>query len=209
MKKHKDIYSKDGNSLIREDVQVEWVDLNEGLSGEYRSDNPADVHVLRFNVSVRFPAVESIEPMEAKDVWILPNDCSCCTNFPASTSIDERKRGLKLIMDRVYNDVCQFPEGRGIKKICEELSLMNMDDIDKKDYLSQGIIYLTIAIIYVFMAEVAFMIGSYERSLVAFVIFVTLAMVAYLYIPLVRASWKLNSDIEKIRKSKKALCNHG
>lgn len=201
MNKPQDQYSKDGNELIRGNVRVEWVDLGEGLSEDYRPDDPEDVHILRFDVSVKLPAVKSVEPMTAEDVWIDPGDASYCTRFPASASIDQRKDGLKLIMDRVYDDASRFPEGRSIKKLCEELSWIRVEDVRKQDFFVQGLIFLTATIIYSFLALVAFMVASSERSLFALFLFIVLAIIAYLYVPLARFSWRLNSDMMKLQKT--------
>jgi len=37
--------------MIRDNIMVEWVELGEGLCGDYNPDDPDDIELLRFDVS--------------------------------------------------------------------------------------------------------------------------------------------------------------
>jgi len=96
-------------SVIRGNRKVEWVDLGEGLNGDYDPSDPADVELLRFDVMER-----------DDDEWVPLDDASACTQMPADSSDDILHRGATLIMDATYGKT-------SIKKVCEELSWINPD----------------------------------------------------------------------------------
>jgi len=37
-------------NLIKNNIMVEWVELGEGLSGDYNPDDPKDIELLRFDI---------------------------------------------------------------------------------------------------------------------------------------------------------------
>lgn len=115
--KNTDYYGTDGNWLIRDTIMVEWVDLGEGLSGDYNPEDKTDAHILRFDISV-FKDGE----------WQDPGNASYATRFPADADVDSKKLGLKVIMDNVYDNASQ---GLSIKRIGEEMSWICIDDVRK------------------------------------------------------------------------------
>ena len=96
--------------LIKNNVKVEWVNLDEGTCGDYDPDDPDDTNLLRFDVSYL-----------ENGVWTEVPDGSYCTAMPASTNIDVLKIGLKVIMDAIYDDVSSHHRA---KRICEDMSWM-------------------------------------------------------------------------------------
>lgn len=109
------------NVLIRDTVKVEWVELGEGWSGDYDEDDPDDEELLRFDVSIWRPDCDDVP--DSGD-WHDPGDASYCTRFPVSATPEQRKAGLELIMDAVYEDATN---GHSIKKICEHLSWIGLE----------------------------------------------------------------------------------
>jgi len=103
--------------LIKNNVKVEWVELGEGFSGDYDPDDPDDVELLRFDVSVLIDKE-----------WVDPGDASYCTLFPVNESDEIKMKALKLIMDEVYEWASQ---GYSVKKLCERLSWINPEWVTK------------------------------------------------------------------------------
>jgi len=118
--------SKDCNVLVKGNVKVEWVELGEGWSGDYNEEDPNDEELLRFDVSIWLPDVDDVQGVGD---WCDPGDASYCTRFPASATPEQRLKGLELIMNEVYEDATA---GHRIKKICEHLSWIGLDWLDKK-----------------------------------------------------------------------------
>ena len=105
----------DPNVLEDGNVKVEWMELGEGLDGDYDPENPDDVELLRFDVYVQ---------KNKWGDWEAPPDSSYCTRVPVSSTPEERAKLLKLIMDRVYQAV---QLGHNISKVCERLSWISLD----------------------------------------------------------------------------------
>jgi hypothetical protein len=105
--------------IIRGNVKVEWVELGEGCYGDYDEDDPYDVELLRFDVSILI-----------NDEWIDPGDASYCTRFPVAVPDWQKFAGLLLIMSEVYEPAS---EGNSIKKLCERLSWISPDWLEDKD----------------------------------------------------------------------------
>jgi len=119
------------NVLIRDRVKVEWVELGEGVCGDYDEENPEDVELLRFDVSFLLnpdddPTQYSNSYVEEEPgvVWIDPGDASYCTQVPVSSTPEQRKALLEIIMDEVYEPLM---DGHSVKKICERLSWIDLD----------------------------------------------------------------------------------
>ena len=103
--------------MIRGNVKVEWSELGEGIDGDYNPDDPEDVELLRFDVS-----------RKAGDNWEAIDDASYCTQVPVSATPEQRAEGLQLIMDEIYEWASQ---GYSIKKLCERLSWISLESIEK------------------------------------------------------------------------------
>lgn len=107
------IQADNSDSLIKFPVKVEWVELGEGLDGDYNEDDPEDVELLRFDV---------YEWVNGE--WEPVDNASYCTNFPVSATKEQRREGLKVLMAGVYKDLVS---GNSIKKICEKLSWIGIE----------------------------------------------------------------------------------
>jgi hypothetical protein len=94
--------------LIKDSVKVAWVRLGEGMSGNYDPNDPKDVELLRFDVSVLVGGE-----------WTDPGSASYCTWFPAKSTVEEQGIALAHILGEVYE---QASQGHSIKKLCEKLS---------------------------------------------------------------------------------------
>jgi hypothetical protein len=102
--------------FLKNNVLVEWVDLGEGWSGDYDPDDPDDDALLRFDVS-------KVINGETEEV----PDASYCTRVPVETDPKIKMRGLEIIMDNVY---CKVHQGTSIKKLCEWLSWISVEEIE-------------------------------------------------------------------------------
>jgi hypothetical protein len=134
------------DELIRGRVRVEWVELGEGWNGYYQEDDPDDEELLRFDVSWWLPDTddpENIDPSNENAFgdwsdpndeprtfdpltgsWSDPGDASYCTRFPAKATDEQRRQGLQILMNAVYDPLTS---GYPIKKLCEELSWIGLD----------------------------------------------------------------------------------
>jgi hypothetical protein len=105
------------DELIKDRVRVEWVELGEGFSGYYDSEDPYDTELLRFDVSW----------LDDDGEWVDPGDVSYCTNFPASATPEQRQRGLEILMNAFYDPLMS---GYPCKKIGEAMSWIGLDWLD-------------------------------------------------------------------------------
>lgn len=114
--------------LIRDNVKVEWENIGEGYYGDYNPDNPNDVELLRFYVSVL-----------RDGVWEEKEDASYCTFFPASASYEEKMAGLEILLNRFY-DALNDDVDISVKKLGESLSWISLESVaTKKASLSEKI----------------------------------------------------------------------
>lgn len=104
--------------MVRDNIMVEWVELGEGLCGDYNPDDPDDIELLRFDVS----------RLDDKEGWVAIDDASYCTRFPVNSTSEQQQIGLRIIMDRIFDYASQ---GLSIKNICEEISWIGLDDVER------------------------------------------------------------------------------
>lgn len=102
---------------IQDDIiKVDFVNLGEGLHGDYNPEDPEDINLLRFDVYVNDPGTDS---------WTEVEDASYCTQIPADTPIDTLKEKIKAIFDRYRDAISSYDDylyGASVKKLGEELS---------------------------------------------------------------------------------------
>lgn len=112
-------------------VKVEWIDLGEGLCGEYNPDDPDDIALLRYDAYVRPDAVDKYEmTIEAwvdettGNPWVIVRDSSFCTNTPVDTP-DHILQGLaQIIADSLEDSL-----GSGYwKSVSEQMSWISPHD---------------------------------------------------------------------------------
>ena len=94
--------------IIRENVQIEWVNLDEGHDGDYDPTDKHDENLLRFDVS-RF---------DGKN-WEAIADGSYCTQVSATTPQQILIEHLVHFMNTIYDDVSEHGTA---KRVCESLS---------------------------------------------------------------------------------------
>ena len=107
------LVNKSGN------VKVEWVNLGEGLSGDYDETDPEDLNLLRFDVYLL---------NRDTGEWEDPGNASYCTQMPADTSPEVLVKALQRIMDEVESPL---EDGSSYKRILEELSWMEPSWFEK------------------------------------------------------------------------------
>lgn len=118
-----------GQCLIRGQVRVELVCLDEGVCGDYDAADPEDIPLLRFDVSYYHPAGECSPRLydtyflDEPD-WVACADASYCTQLPVSLCPEQCQQALEFLMDFVREPVtCLEP----IKKLCERLSWISTE----------------------------------------------------------------------------------
>lgn len=97
-----DSYTVDGSA-----IRVSFVELGEGLSGDYNENDPGDVELLRFDVA-------SLVDGE----WETVDDGSYCTNVPAAATHEQRQSLLAFI----HAQVGEAPR----KRVMEALSWVGL-----------------------------------------------------------------------------------
>lgn len=101
--------------LIKGNVKVELVDIGEGICGDYNSNDPNDISLLRFYVSKK-----------TEDYWEDIEDSSYCTRLPSSINDEEAIKALSILMDNFYDPVMN---SESVKKLGERMSWISLDDI--------------------------------------------------------------------------------
>lgn len=94
--------------LTKDDIRIEWINLNEGLNGDFDKDDPADKNFLRFEVSRRTKG----------DDWRIL-DGGCCTLVEATTPHEKLETLLEHFMNTLFDEASAH---RSVKKLCEHLS---------------------------------------------------------------------------------------
>ena len=102
--------------LTAGNVKVVWEASGEGVCGEYDPDDPNDVELLRFAVYHKTSPYFD---------WTEVDDASYCTQVPVNTPSET----LTVLLARIFNEVYDYVQaGESIKKICERLSWIAVDD---------------------------------------------------------------------------------
>lgn len=93
--------------IIRGNVKIEWVNLGEGLNGDYDPEDSNDANLLRFDV----------HRMENND-WQSVQDGSYCTMIDVRAPYTVLQEYLIEFMDKIHNDISVH----GKSELMEELS---------------------------------------------------------------------------------------
>jgi len=108
---------------INDELSVEFEDIGEGLMGDYDPDDPNDIALLRFDVSITEEAAERYEVYGestfANDGMFVPQDTSYCTQVPVETP-DSRQ--LELLASMALELHKAMRTGMGLKRTAEHLS---------------------------------------------------------------------------------------
>lgn len=94
--------------IIRNNVRIDWVNLNEGNDGDYDPTDKYDTNLLRFDV-YRYDGKE----------WTAIEDGSYCTQVTANTDQKILIEHLRHFMDTIYDDVSAHGKA---KRLCESIS---------------------------------------------------------------------------------------
>lgn len=107
--------------LEKDNVRAEWVNIGEGVSGDYDPEDPNDIQLLRFEISIR-----------DEEEWVEVDDSSYCTQMPADTPNKILERALQVILDEYVSALRAHP-GASVKKLGERLSWISPNDFIEKD----------------------------------------------------------------------------
>ena len=93
--------------VIEDDlIRIKWVNIGEGIHGDYNENNPNDVNLLRFDVSVKTD----------DGTWEDIEDASYCTQVPADTPKDDLKELLLILYNRYSSEITSYPLECSVKK---------------------------------------------------------------------------------------------
>lgn len=98
-------------NLIRGLLKVTFEELGEGLSGDFNSDDPTDIELLRFYF-MRFEEDET-----GNWSWNDLQDGSYCTQVPVSTSVEQQQALLTYLMDAAERDILRDSYKRKLEKL--------------------------------------------------------------------------------------------
>lgn len=133
--------STDAESLVSIEsheigLRVDWVNLGEGICGDYNPENPEDVNLLRFDVYWEPDKDTPTDEMRDLVEWEEVEDSSYCTRVPADTPEDELIRLCYVIFKRYAEVIGDYPYC-SVKKLGEELSWIE----PRKDRLIRKVMY--------------------------------------------------------------------
>ncbi len=98
-------------------VRVDWVNLGEGLSGDYNPQDPEDENLLRFDVYV----------MNNEGEWEEVEDASYCTMVSALASDADLEHTIRTIHSAYRNEISGYPFDFPVKKLGESLSWISAE----------------------------------------------------------------------------------
>lgn len=105
--------------LIKSGVRAEWLNIGEGLTGDYNPEDQDDIQLLRFDISVR-----------NHGKWAEVEDASYCTQMPADTLAPVLEPGLRYILDEYVQTLRAHPFS-SVKKLGERLSWLSPEDFEE------------------------------------------------------------------------------
>lgn len=101
-------------------VKVEWVELGEGLDGDYDETNPEDEELLRFDVSVLI-----------NNEWVEKENASYCTCFPVNATVEQKEEGLQILLNE-FAETLSEDVTLSVKGKAEEMSWISLDWLSNK-----------------------------------------------------------------------------
>lgn len=118
-------------------VRVEWVDLGEGLCGEYNPDDPNDEPLLRYDAYVRLTGTDMdeirglevdhfLDPGKTPE-WGVKDPSSFCTR----TNVNTHGPVLELLAKIIAEELADNLDNGGWKSTAERMSWVHPDWIRK------------------------------------------------------------------------------
>lgn len=113
-------------------VKVEWTNLGEGMCGEYNSDDPEDVALLRFDAWVKVTGTDMDEIRGLNnyedDEWGYKENGSYCT----MTEVDTHGPILMKLAQLIADELADNLDNGGWKSTAERMSYANPNWIRQK-----------------------------------------------------------------------------
>lgn len=106
--------------IVKGDVKLSWINIGEGICGDYDKSDPEDINLLRFDVYVK-EEDEVVYEGDVRGNWVPVENGSLCTQVPAATSKEELTRLLNLLMNRFY-PVLHNNHEVSIKRLAERMT---------------------------------------------------------------------------------------
>jgi hypothetical protein len=106
------------DSAVSDDgrVKVTWIDIGEGLSGDYDEEDPDDIPLLRYDTYVHRDKVGNLElEDDGESEWLTLDDGSYCTQVP----VDTDSRILKSLARKMANQLSDAIDAGSPKKEAE------------------------------------------------------------------------------------------
>lgn len=100
-------------------VKVAWVNLGEGLCGDYDPNDPDDRHLLRFDTYIAETAAgrTNCEPSD-QEGWLTANDGSYCTLVDAKTD----QQTLKILAEKMAETLSVALDNGSFSRAAQTLS---------------------------------------------------------------------------------------
>ena len=111
------------DTIQKGNIKVEWVELGEGLCGDYNPDDPDDIELLRFDVSYQ----------NDKGEWLEIPDSSYCTMMPVKAPDEIRQKALQVIFNEYYHALSghYHEHSPSVKHLGEWLSWICPEDFEQ------------------------------------------------------------------------------
>lgn len=113
-------------SIFDDVLRVDFVNIGEGICGDYDPEDPEDINLLRFDVYVFNPDGDE----EYLTDWVEVEDASYCTQIAADTDASVLSKLIGRLF-REYRDAIDSYEdylsGPSVKKLGERLSWISTD----------------------------------------------------------------------------------
>ena len=124
------------NEIIVSDelLKVELADIGEGISGDYNENDPEDMPLLRFDVSVRDSKNVPLDDDRIGEDWEEVEDASYCTNICAWAPDSVLMQAAQDIFNEYRAVIESFPLEYSVKRLGERLSYTS--DESAADHLS-------------------------------------------------------------------------
>lgn len=107
--------------------RAEWIDMGEGLSGEYIPEDEGDVHLLRLDIYSWDDQIEE---------WVGPDGYTHCTLTPADTPVEQLLDLLRIVLHELL-----VGDDENLRLTCQSLSHIEPDWLDKHDVNSYDLLY--------------------------------------------------------------------
>ncbi len=103
-------------------LKVELEHIGEGYQGDYDENDPEDAPLMRFTAYVRDPEDPDMD-------WEVVEDSSYCTYLSANDPEEKLQAAVEILFKRFRDAITEYPFEGSVKKLGEELSHINLNNV--------------------------------------------------------------------------------